>query len=702
MKFIFTSIIVVFFVKPTLGQINYPITIKKPVVDIYHGNKIIDDYRWLEFQENDSVKEWIDSQNKLSVKYLKKLTRSNQTDEQINKYMFSEMGDYNGKIKPDNDEKYYFRYFVNASNTTPSLYYKKGINSKYYILVNSSTLSAKDKIDIDYYKVSKNNTHLAYQYNRNGSDWHEIRVVKIDKKRHYQNVLKHTRRTGIFWWNNGFFYKKYPFDSINATYKKPTIMYHSIGTKQNDDKLMFKSYSDDEDISIIGTKDESFYITKRENSKTEIFNYYLFNPQIDKDKIGFRPFLINTKYDLSFHTKKDSIIYAKTVINEKTQLISININEPTKFNLISPAYQHHALQHIEMMDDFIVLSYYALEGSILTKINYDGEVLNECVLPKGLSVNSLSYDENYSEFFFYLSSYTIPQVLYKLDLETFKYELVGETEVNFDFKGYKFQQDYFTSHDGVKVPIFIVYKDSLKTDKSTPFLMKTYGGYGLTNVPHYNPGIVYFIENGGAFAYVDIRGSGGFEKGWHEEGRRLKKLNGIKDFISAAEYLIKKQYTAPKKIAITGTSHGGLIMAASITQRPDLFGSAVINVGVLDMLRFEKFTIGSAVLNIQEFGSVTKIDDFNNMLSYSPYHNTDSSINYPSTLLVTGDYDNRVPPLHSYKFAAKLQNNASQVNPVLLWTQDKAGHSGANTRDGLKEQNIFIYGFLYHQLKIND
>ena len=699
MKFIIALLLACGMLQQAQAQIEYPITHKKPVVNTYHGFDIIDDYQWLEAQENDSVVDWIGRQNKVSEKYLKRLVAQHHTDEYINRYLYSEFGEYDGKLKRDIDDDYFFSYFVTSGSTTPSLFYRKGVHSRYYALVNSTAISRKDKIDIDYYKISKNNTWLAYKYNRNGSDWHEIRVVKIDKKRHYLNVLKHTKSGEIYWWNDGFFYKKYPFDSIKANYKKPTIMYHKIDTKQEDDQLMFKSYSDDEDISVIGLKDESFYMVKRENTKTELFNYYLFNPLRENPKLGFTPFLINTNYDLNISKATDSLLYATTEINGKTQLITIDKEAPTKFNLISPTYKDHSLQDLEYLDDYIVAAYHSFNGSILVKFDYQGQVLNEAVLPKGLSVTEMYYSKNYQEFFFHLSSYTIPEVRYKLNLSTFEYELISETSVNFDFKNYKFKQDYYTSPDGAQVPIFIVYKDSLKQDKSTPFLLKTYGGYGITEIPSYNPGIIYFLENGGAFAYAHIRGSGGFGKAWTSSGQRLNKQNGITDFIAAAEYLIENKYTAPKKIAITGGSHGGLIMGAAITQRPELFGSAVINVGALDMLRFENFTIGSAVTNIQEFGSTKNTNDYNNLASYSPYHNINNSVNYPSTLLVTGTDDNRVPPLHSYKFAAKLQSGASQQHPVLLWTKDKTGHSGANTRSALKEEYNYIYSFLLHQLE---
>ncbi len=701
MKFILSTILVLLIINLSFSQIQYPITTKKPVVANYHGTDIIDEYQWLELSENDSVSEWVKSQNKVSEKYLRGLASKYDTDEQINRFLFSETVDYEGKVKHNTKEDYFFKYYYTGQNSTASLFYKKGIDSKYNILVNSSAISSKDRVDIDYFKASKNNTWLAYQYSRNGSDWQEIRVVKIDKKRHYRNVLKHTKKTGIFWWNDGFFYKKYPFDSVNAVYKKPTIMYHKVGTTQNDDELMFKSYSNDEDITVVGTKDESFYMVKRENSKTEIFNYYLFNPKMENPRFGFSPFLINTKYDLNFHKSNDSLIYASTSIKGKVHLISINKENPTKFNLISPSYKKHALQDFEMMDDFIVASYHSFEGSIIVKFDYQGNVLKESVLPKGLSIKNLNYDKNFEEFFFYLSSYTIPKVLYKLDLDTFKYEIVGKTEVNFDFENYRFKQEFYTSHDGAKVPIFIVYKDSLRKNKSTPFLLKTYGGYGSTEIPSYNPGIVYFIENGGAFAYAHIRGSGGFGYEWSEKGKRLNKKNGINDFIFAAKYLVEKEYTSSKNIAITGSSHGGLIAGAAITKRPDLFGSAAIDVGALDMIRFENFTVGAAVTNIKEFGTSKNLADFKSLLSYSPYHNIEESVNYPPILLVTGNYDNRVPPLHSYKFAAKLQSRESQKNPILLWTQYRTGHFGANTRTELKKEYTFIYSFLFHNLESN-
>lgn len=696
-------VIILLFPFCAASQIQYPASPIKSITDIYHGTKIIDDYRWLEDQNNDSVVDWVKEQNEVSIKYLNKLTRPEETNASINKYMYSDYGNYDGQIKrTDMDDKIFFRYFVTSTNSARSLYYKRGIEGNWKPLVSSTELSTrKDRINISFFKPSKNNNLIAYQYNRNGSDWKEIRIVKIHKRMHYQEVLKNTITHDIVWLRNGFFYKKYAFDSINAKRGKPDIMFHNVGTKQEDDKLMFKSYSEFEEIDIYGEKSEKLFIVKKRNLKNNTFYYYTLDPS--RPEFTFKPFLLRTAFDLDFIAYKGNQVYVLTTVNNKIKLVAIDINDPTKFKVLSPDFEESELDEIEMMDDKIVLSYYSpLGSSALVMIDYNGNVINHVELPKGLSISSLVYSNAYAEFFFFLESYTIPEVLYKLDLKTFEYEMVEETKVNFDFKGYKFIQQTFQSSDDTEVPIFIVFKDSLKQDGKTPFLLKTYGGYGSTNKPSYDSGIVYFIENGGAFAYVDIRGSGGLGNEWWYNGRGLNKKNGINDFISAAEYLIERKYTSPKKIGIIGASHGGLITAAALTQRPDLFGSAVIDVGVLDMLRAENFTAGAHRVNIKEFGTVNDSTQFKNLLSYSPYHNIKKEVDYPSTLVITGDYDNRVPPLHSYKFAAKLQNNPSQKNPIILWTQEKTGHYGAdNMYDFLKEKS-FIYGFLFHELANDD
>jgi len=687
------------FILPQLviSQTDYPESQKIPVENSYHEIKVIDNYQWLEYQQTDDVKDWIKAQNKLTNRILKKTSRTLKSESQMNSFMYSKTSGYYGDIIDENSKnKYYFALCNTSNNSTPSLCYKNGIDSEYDILVRSSALSPRGDANISNYTPSKGNDYLAFQYNLNGSDWRELRIVKVKKRRFYSEVIKHIKSSAINWLRDGFFYEKYPFDSLRAKTKKTSIMYHKVDTNPSDDKLIFKSRKDEEYIDIYGAPDESFFIIKKENIDTKVFSYFYLDAN-DND-LKFKPFLINIKYDLGSLTFKEHQIFATTSINDKEQLISIPKSDPSKFKIISPIYDDAVIEDYSILDDRAVVLYYSKNGNLITLVNLDGQILNETTTPNGMSVNGMSYNRTFDEFFFYLESYTIPKVLYKLNLESFEYEIVKQTKVNFDPKGYKFIEQTFESKDGVHVPIKIIYKDSLYKNSQTPFLLTTYGGYGIIDSQSFNPGVVYFIENGGAFAYVDIRGGGALGKDWWEAGKRHNKQNGITDFISAAEFLVEQNYTSPQNIAIKGSSHGGLIVAASAVQRPDLFGAAVINVAALDMLRFENFTVGATPTNLLEFGSVTNSIDFDNLYSYSPYHNVDDSINYPSMLITTGFYDNRVPPLHSFKFAARLQNNPSQQNPILLWTRKKTGHNGALNKNDKLEENSFIYSFLFNEV----
>ncbi|WP_460218465.1 prolyl oligopeptidase family serine peptidase [Psychroserpens sp. MEBiC05023] len=698
----FTSLLIalLFFPYVLLSQIEYPETPLKPKLDIYHNVEVEDSYQWLENQESKMVRRWVKNQNKVSLKYLKKQAKKVNSVEQMNRYMFRKIGGYAGRlINEVSDDKVYYNYFYNSNNSTPSLYFKKGKDGDYSILVNTANISSRDEVEITNYKPSNDDQYVAYQYNRNGSDWKELRVVKVQKRRFYKEILKHTKTDKILWLREGFFYEKYPFDSLRAKTKKPSIMYHKLDTSQSEDILIFKSRKESEFVNIYGAKDGSFFLIKKENIETKKYSYFYLDYN-DYD-LRFKPFLMNIDYNLNGFEFYDKDIYATTTIGEGRRLISIPKNNPYKFKLVSPYYDDAVLVNYEVLNEKIVNLFTSSSGNLFSVVDKNGNLIKEITTPAGLFVSSMGYNKTYEQFFFYLGSYTIPGVLYTLNLDTYTYDISQKTSVNFDPKGYKFIQDKFTSEDGTEVPIYIVYKDFLPKDSNTPFLMTAYGGYGNITSPSYNPGVVYFIENGGAFAYVDIRGGGSLGKVWEDGGKRINKKNGINDFIAAAEYLINKNYTEPKKIAVRGTSHGGLIVAASAIKRPDLFGAVSVNVGVLDMLRFENFTVGATTTNISEFGTVTDSLDFKNLYSYSPYHNIDNSVNYPSMLVTTGANDTRVPSFHSFKFTAKLQNNPVQTHPVLLWTQKKTGHFGAKNKDDKLEENAYVYGFLLSEL-LND
>lgn len=695
------SVILSLFFNFLNAQIEYPLTPKKPVINLYHGQEITDDYQWLESYTQEEVKDWINEENKISVKYLKKLERKDHIEDKIGQYLNINTGRYEGEIKNDLEEhESLFSIKYPDYNSPPNIYYKKNLNDNYELLVSSTSISRKDKIYIDYYKSSRNDQFLAYQYTRNGSDWKEIRVVQPVNKYQLPDVVTHTKFSGIHWLDQGFFYKEYPFDSISGKTVLPKIRYHKLGFDQAVDKVVAEAQKEDIFLSMFGAIDEDIFVITEENLENRTYTYKYLIP--NGENMEFQTLLKDIPYQLNILNFKDGNLIVQTILNYSRSLVSIPIDKPKNWMILTPTYEDYSLTDYEFLEDKLFLSYQGKENSILTAVDYNGKVLKEIPMLKGLAVSGLIYSKKFEEFFFYMESYTIPPVLYKLNQEDYSYERVEKTRVSFNYKGIKFKQTTFKSHDGVEVPIFIVYKDSLKANSNTPFLIKTYGGYGNIGTPSFDPGIVYFLEHGGAFAYVNVRGGGLLGEKWHLGGQGLRKRNGIYDLTSAAEYLIEQKYTRPDRIGVTGSSHGGLLTAAAITTRPDLFGAAVINVGVMDMLRYENFTTGAASTNLKEYGSTKDLAGFRNLYSYSPYHNIDNSINYPSTLIVTGENDDRVPPLHSFKFAARMQANPSQKNPVLLWTQKNAGHEGAIGYNGVLEEKSFIYGFLFSELTKSD
>jgi len=681
------------------AQLKYPKTKKNPIIDVYHNIEITDNYQWLENTATPEVQDWVATQNKISLKYLNKISKTKGARSKMKSYTWSQM-ELDSYTANKKDQEYYYQLMYPGRNSPLSIYYTKGNKTSYQKLIGPNSISTKDRINFTELTPSPDDHFLAYQYNRNGSDWEEIKIVGIKNRYFFKEVLTEVVSPQINWYGQGFFYIKNKFNAKKVSRTFPELMYHKLNTEQKEDSKTFNVDTKDEDLRLYGIGKQSLYILKKSDNSKNNYSYYYLRPKQDVKE--FTPLFTDIKYDISFHRFKNDTIVASTKIKNKKYVIKFPINEPAKWKLITPSYNGTVFTGAIIADEKIVTSFQMENSSLLTVTDFNGKVLGEVVTPDGLAVSSLYYNKEKKELTFRLSSYSVPPVTCQLDLSTYEFIYLGKKAVAFDASSYKFTRTKFTSHDGIKVPIFMVYKDSLARNGTTPFLLKTYGGYGVIAKPSFSPGIISFIENGGAFAYVHIRGGGEFGYKWWQEGRNLKKRNGILDFIHAAEYLIAERYTKPKKIGITGSSHGGLITAAAMVQRPDLFGAAVIDVGVLDVLRFEQSEAGAYFTNTSEFGTVKKEQEFKNLVSYSPFHTINESINYPSTLIITGTNDTRVPPYHSYKFAGKLQNGLNQKNPILLWSQKNEGHYGASEYNSSMEELTFIYTFLSRELNKNN
>ena len=370
--------------------------------------------------------------------------------------------------------------------------------------------------------------------------------------------------------------------------------------------------------------------------------------------------------------------------------------KPFNWREIAPDYTESLLQNVIPFDDRIVAVYQNNQHPIITVFDYSGAVLYNLKLPVATSVDGFSGQGTDEELLYSFKSYTIPPVVYKFNIKTFKSELTKQTSVTFGWKNIEYKEVEYLSKDSVLVPMILVYEKGIKMDGTNPTILEAYGGFGIVAQPSFDPGIVYFIKHGGIYAFANIRGGGDKGKDWARKGRGIYKQNSLDDFISAAEYLIQNKYTSKEKLASTGSSNGGLVVAATAIQRPDLFKAVVPVVAPLDMLRFEKFTVGH--WHTDEYGTVKDSLSFTKLLNYSPYQNVKEGINYPSMLVITSDNDDRVPPFHSYKFVAKLQNRSIQKNPVILKVEKKSGHNGASTLLAGVKEKADIYGFIMYEL----
>ena len=369
---------------------------------------------------------------------------------------------------------------------------------------------------------------------------------------------------------------------------------------------------------------------------------------------------------------------------------------PLKWREIVPEYTESLLMDVIPFADRIVTVYQNDQHPIISVFDYAGNVLDNHKFPVGSSIKGFSGQSTDEELLYSFNSYTIPPVVYKFNIKTFKTELTEQTAVTFDWKTIEYKEVEYMNKDSLMVPMMLVYGKGMKPEGTNPTILEAYGGFGTVERPSFDPGIVYFIKHGGIYAFANIRGGGDKGKEWAKKGRGIYKQNSFYDFISAAEYLIKNKYTSPGKLASTGASNGGLVVAVAAIQRPDLFRAVVPVVAPLDMLRFEKFTVGT--MHTNEYGTVKDSLSFTKLLDYSPYHNIKEGVNYPSMLVITSDHDDRVPPFHSYKFVAKLQSRSAQKNPVILKVEKNAGHNGASTLLTDVKEMADIYGFIMYEL----
>lgn len=682
------------------SNLIYPVTKKVTQVDSFFSCKIEDPYRWLENQESDETKTWIEAQQKITRKYLDKIPNNFTLSEQIRRNTQTE---YFNPIKKGD---YYFAISSKSNGKKLSIYFKKDIEEKSdweELFVKRDLKVNKDEyINVTDFEISANSKYIAFAFDKNGSDWKEIKIGDLDKQKNLTDHLYDIKFTDITWHgDDGFYYTKYDRENGSEQYKQLAVnaklYYHKIGTTQDKDSLVFKKGENSpNDFSTEVSENNRFLIIEDHDPIKKNYTYY-YRDFEDVNQIGLIPlFKKSNKTFLLLGVEKDTLIFS-TIINDEKKIISVNPKNPQKCVEKIKSIERLNVHDIFYYKEKIYQLCFYNQQYVIVVFDNKGNILKKVEIPFGASCEFKGVDEKYNQLLLSYESYLHPPIYAAMNLSTYKFKLIENTKVNYDFANYEIKKVMYKS-DTAMIPLILVHKKDIKLDGNNPVLMEFYGGFGTITTGNYDAGKITFIENGGIYAFAMIRGGGEKGQDWHKAGSLLNRQKSINDIINGAQYLIDNKYTIPSKIAISGGSHGGLMVGAAIVQKPELFAAAIPIVGVFDLIRFENFTVGS--YHTKEYGTVKDSLQFFNIKSYSPLHNVKNGVKYPATLIMTSMYDDRVPPLHSYKMTATMQELGSKENPILLRVEKNAGHNGARNYEKYIDEATDFYSFILNALGV--
>ncbi|MHC5609563.1 MAG: prolyl oligopeptidase family serine peptidase [Nostoc sp.] len=688
--------------------LTYPSSHKSNQVDNYHGTLVADSYRWLEDPDSEETRTWIEAQNQVTFGYLSEIS----TREKI-KQRLTKLWDYEkygipfkeGESLGDGSSDRYF-YFKNDGLQNQSvLYTLKTLDDQPKVLLDPNKLSEDGTVALSGLSISENAKLLAYGLSASGSDWQEWKVRDIETGEDLQDHLKWIKFSGASWTHDhqGFFYSRYDepnektqLEDVNY-YQK--LYYHQLGKSQSEDILIYHR-PDQKEWGFSGgvTEDGRYLIISiwlGTDSKNLIFSKDLTNPNAEVVE------LINQfEADYSFIDNDDSVFYFRTDLNApRGRVIAIDTKNPAKENWREIIPQSaETLESVGILNNQFVADYLKDAHSQIKIFDLKGGFVREVELPGIGSAGGFGGKRNDTETFYIYTSFTTPGTIYRYDMITGKSTVFRQPEVDLNPDKYETKQVFYHSKDGTKVPMFITHKKGIKLDGNNPTYLYAYGGFSASMTPGFSVSLLVWMEMGGVYAMPNIRGGGEYGEEWHQAGIKDKKQNVFDDFIGAAEWLIANKYTKTDKLAIAGGSNGGLLVGACITQRPDLFGAALPAVGVMDMLRFHKFTIGWAWTS--EYGSADNPEEFPALYAYSPLHNIKPDTAYPATLITTADHDDRVVPAHSFKFAAALQEAHAGNAPTLIRIETKAGHGAGKPTAKIIKEAADKWAFLVRTLDV--
>ena len=681
----------------TSEKLTYPITAKSDQVDDYFGVKVSDPYRWLENDTAEDVKKWVTEENKVTFGYLEKIPFRNKIKERL-----TDIFNYPKYSNPFRAGEYYFFSKNDGLQNQSVIYYQKGLDGKPEVFLDPNTMSSDGTAAVSLLGFSKDKKYVAYAINQSGSDWQTIYVMEVATKKLMSDKLEWVKFSGASWKNNGFYYARYDappkgkeFSQKNEYHK---IYYHRLGDTQDKDVLVYENK--DKPLRYYGasvTEDERFLIIYVSEG-TDGTEMYYKDLQSNQKDFGLLFAGFQDNYSV-INNIGDKLLVQTDAGAPNQRVILVDPKNPKKENWkdVIPE-KPELLESAATGGGKLFVSYLKDVTTHVYQYSLEGNLEHEIALPALGTAFGFSGDKEDALIFYTFTSFTYPPTIYKYDIASGKSDIWQKSDVKFNPDEYQTKQVFYNSKDGTKVPMFLVYKKGIKLDGNNPTLLYGYGGFNISLTPSFSTSRLILLENGGIFAMANIRGGGEYGEKWHNEGKLLKKQNVFDDFIAASEYLIKEKYTSSSKLAIQGGSNGGLLVGACMLQRPDLYRVAFPAVGVMDMLRYHKFTVGWGWA--VEYGSSDSLENFKNLYAYSPLHNIKEGVEYPATMVTTADHDDRVVPAHSFKFIATLQERYKGNRPQLIRIDVKAGHGAGKPTSKIIEEQADIWSFMFYNMGI--
>jgi len=680
-----------------MAQMNYPPTRKTDTVTDYHGTKVADPYRWLEDDRSEETKAWVTEQNKVTFGYLDKIPYRADWQKRL-----EAINNYPKYSSPSPKNGYYYFYKNDGLQNQSILYRQKGLNGQPEVVLDPNKFSADGTTGLAIFSLSKDGNHAVVGKTKGGSDWRTLYVMDMRTLTYLPDSIEWVKVSGASWQKDGFFYSRYPAPEkgkeLSTKNENHQVYYHKIGTSQSADKLVYEDPANPQRFHGVFTDETERYvflnISDRGKGKDGNALWY-YDSQKSQ---SFQPLIREAgDYNYGFVGEENGRFLILTNDGAKNRrIISMDPAhpEPANWTTIIPEKPEN-ISAVSAAGGKLFVSYLKDVTSRIYVHDMKGKFQNEVKLPSLGSAGGFGGEKNDKELFYTFTSITMPPTIYRYDIQTGKSTVFRKPELSFNPDDYVTEQVFYPSKDGTKIPMFITYKKGVTKNAKNPTILYGYGGFNISSTPSFSPSRITWLEQGGIFCIANLRGGSEYGEQWHEAGMRFKKQNVFDDFIGAAEYLIREKYSSPDYLAIQGGSNGGLLVGAVINQRPELFKVAIPQVGVMDMLRFHKFTIGWNW--IAEYGSSDNPEDFKNLLAYSPIHNIKPGIAYPATIVTTADHDDRVVPAHSFKYAATLQEHYKGSNPLLIRVDVNSGHGASNLKKSL-ETTADIFSFTFYNM----